>query len=52
LEGLPYAGLGEHTSAILADLGYSAEAIQRLGEQGVILPTSTGASGGGGAAAR
>jgi crotonobetainyl-CoA:carnitine CoA-transferase CaiB-like acyl-CoA transferase len=44
-DGLSYAGLGEHTSAILSDLGYSADAINKLAEQGVILSTGAGTRG-------
>jgi crotonobetainyl-CoA:carnitine CoA-transferase CaiB-like acyl-CoA transferase len=46
-EGLPYAELGEHTSAILADLGYSVDSVKKFVEQGVILTTPAGTSSGG-----
>jgi len=46
LEGLPYADLGEHTAAILADLGYTVDSIKKFADQGVILEGGSGRSGG------
>jgi len=44
-EGLPFADLGEHTSAILAGLGYSVDSIKELAEHGVIAGAGTSAGG-------
>ncbi|GAC1321974.1 MAG: CaiB/BaiF CoA-transferase family protein [Thermoleophilaceae bacterium] len=43
--GIPAPSLGEHTEAVLADLGYSAERIAALSESGAIAGPASGGGG-------